>query len=150
MRGGGDGRSDLFKNFGVPTAIARALLSECKVVCMDEPTSHVDAATDARVQRFVSQDFPHTLIMIVHRLHMAVVFVQVVVMADGAVQKARTPAALLAIAGPLAERAAALGPDAAAKLRALAAKGTAKGKPKSVHNYDSRLAANNKEQVTVL
>jgi hypothetical protein len=86
---------------------------------------------DARLQRLVSKTFPHTLLATAHRLYMAVDFVQVVVMADGAVQKARTPAALLAITGPLAERAAALGPYAAAKLRALAAKGTTKSKHKA-------------------
>jgi ABC-type multidrug transport system fused ATPase/permease subunit len=144
--GGGSG-STLFVGERQLLPIARALLRDFKVVCMDEPTSHVDAATDARVQRFVSQDFPHTLIVIVHRLHMAVGFVQLAVMADGAVQMARTPAALLATAGPLGERAAALGPDAATKLRALVAKGTFKRKPHNVHNYDSRLIT---KKVTVL
>jgi hypothetical protein len=99
------------------------------------------------VQRFVSQDFPHTLIVIAHRFHMAVGFVQLVVMADGAVQMARTPEAHLATAGPLAERAAALGPDAAAMLRALVAKATAKIKPHNAHNCDSRLIT---KKVTVL
>ena len=52
--GGGSG-STLFVGERQLLPIARALLRDFKVVCMDEPTSHVDAATDARVQRFVSR-----------------------------------------------------------------------------------------------
>ena len=124
--GGGsddDGRSILSAGERQLLAIARALLKKSKVVCMDEPTSHVDAATDARVQKCVSQAFPNaTLVVIAHRLHTVVGFDQLVVMADGAVRQMGTPAQLLGAPGLLADMAAALGPDASTNLRSLAAK----------------------------
>jgi ABC-type multidrug transport system fused ATPase/permease subunit len=128
--GDGDGGSSLSVGERQLLAIARALLKKCRVVCMDEPTSHVDAATDVRVQACVAQAFPNaTLLVIAHRLHTVAGFDRLVVMADGAVQQVGSPAALLATKGPLADMAAALGPEAAAKLRALAAKGVAKSEP---------------------
>ena len=73
--GGGSG-SNLFADERQLLSIARELLPEYKVVCMDEPMSHVNAATAARVQRFVSQAFLHTLIVIAQRLHIVVDIVQ--------------------------------------------------------------------------
>ena len=73
--GGGSG-SNLFADERQLLSIARELLPECEVVCMDEPMSHVNAATAARVQRFVSQAFLHTLIVIAQRLHIVVDIVQ--------------------------------------------------------------------------
>ena len=50
---------------------------------MDEPTSHIDAATDVRIQACVSKEFPDsTLIVIAHRLHTVIGFDKIVVIPD--------------------------------------------------------------------
>jgi ABC-type multidrug transport system fused ATPase/permease subunit len=77
--------------------IARALLRRSPVICLDEATSNIDAATDEILQRTIRSQFKHaTLIMIAHRLTTIADADQVVLMDQGRVLECDSPAKLLA------------------------------------------------------
>jgi len=102
-------------------AIARVVVRGARVVCMDEPTAHVDAATDAVVQRVVSLEFKSaTFITIAHRLHTIIDYDQTLVLDQGNVVEFGRPADLVDAGGPFAQILDALGPAAVAKLRDIA------------------------------
>ena len=106
-------------------ALARALLRRSNVVCFDEATAHVDAATDQQILRVVHEQFRGaTLLATAHRLHTIIAFDQVIVMDAGRVAEAGAPAELLERTdGPFAAMTDALGPAAKEELRELARKG---------------------------
>lgn len=67
-------------------ALARALLREAPVVVLDEPTSSLDLATEARVWRAVEELLAgRTTIVIAHRLSTAARADRIVVLDDGAI-----------------------------------------------------------------
>lgn len=60
------------KNFSVGErqmiCLTRSLLSDKKIIVMDEPTSHIDLATDSKIQELILSKFAdRTLIVIAHR-----------------------------------------------------------------------------------
>jgi len=103
-------------------ALARALLRRSRVVCFDEATAHVDAATDQKILEVVDREFrASTLIAIAHRLHTIIAFDRIVVMSEGRVAETGVPSELLnRTEGPFATMTAALGPAAKEELRELA------------------------------
>jgi len=105
-------------------ALARCLLRKSRVVCLDEATAHVDAATDAKVQAVIAREFRDaTLLAIAHRLHTVIAFDKILLMSDGHVAEFDAPAALLARGPghPFYDTCAALGPAALDDLAARAA-----------------------------
>lgn len=60
------------RNFSVGeryiVCLVRCLLSDKRIIVMDEPTSNIDLETDARIQRMIRKKLAHrTLIVIAHR-----------------------------------------------------------------------------------
>ncbi|EQC24967.1 hypothetical protein SDRG_17143 [Saprolegnia diclina VS20] len=79
--------------------IGRALLRESRVVVMDEATANVDLATDALIQRTIQDAFRSnatTVLTIAHRLHTILHCDRIVVLQNGVVAEAASPAELLA------------------------------------------------------
>ena len=117
--------------------LARAVLSRCKVLVLDEATSNVDEATDARIQAAVrSGRFKGcTVLSVAHRLATVIDMDQVVVLDAGVVAEAGPPHVLLSATaageeggggGYLAAMVDKCGPAAAAALRTTAAEAFAK------------------------
>ena len=104
-------------------AIARVLLRPARIICMDEPTAHVDAVTDAALQHVVRRAFAGaTLLTIAHRLNTVLPMDRIVVMRAGVVAEQGAPAELLRAEGSaLAGMVGALGAETEASLRKLAA-----------------------------
>ncbi|KAI0423684.1 P-loop containing nucleoside triphosphate hydrolase protein [Xylaria sp. FL1042] len=76
--------------------LARALLKPGKLLILDEPTSSVDAKTDAQVQEVIRDEFPdHTIIMIAHRLSSLLDFDHILVLDQGSLVEAGNPTELL-------------------------------------------------------
>ncbi|KAI1865044.1 uncharacterized protein JN550_008590 [Neoarthrinium moseri] len=76
--------------------LARAMLQQGKVLILDEPTSSVDAETDARMQDLIRTEFQHhTIIMIAHRLSSVLDFDKVAVLDHGNLVEFGKPAQLL-------------------------------------------------------
>ncbi|KAL5115336.1 hypothetical protein ACEQ8H_006781 [Pleosporales sp. CAS-2024a] len=78
--------------------MARALLrrSTSNVLVLDEPTSNLDAASDAIVQRLLRQRFAgHTIMAVAHRLDTILDFDKVVVMNQGSLVEYGEPYRLL-------------------------------------------------------
>ena len=103
-------------------ALARALLRRSTVVAFDEATAHVDANTDAKIQKVIETQFPSsTLLAIAHRLHTVIKFDTIIVMDHGAVAEIGAPLRLLdETSGPFATMTNALGAAAKDELRDLA------------------------------
>merc|ERR1712096_171403 len=96
-------------------ALARGLLRpEARVVVMDEPTSNVDAATDAALQRVIRTHLSgRTVVTIAHRLHTVIDADIIVVLDAGRVAECGRPHDLLQKqGGMLAEMARQLGDEA--------------------------------------
>ncbi|KAG6365767.1 hypothetical protein INS49_007378 [Diaporthe citri] len=76
--------------------LARAVLKPGKLLILDEPTSSVDAETDAKMQRLIRSEFQdYTIIMIAHRLSSLVDFDRVAVLDGGKLVEFGSPAELL-------------------------------------------------------
>ncbi|KAK3680588.1 putative multidrug resistance-associated protein [Podospora appendiculata] len=77
--------------------LARALLRESRILVLDEPTGHIDPATDATIQRVIREGFrERTIIMIAHRLQSLVHFDKVIVLDSGRLVEFGAPGDLLA------------------------------------------------------
>ncbi|KAI1419772.1 P-loop containing nucleoside triphosphate hydrolase protein [Xylaria sp. FL1777] len=76
--------------------LARALLKPGKVLILDEPTSSVDAKTDAQMQEVIRNEFKdHTIIMIAHRLSSLLDFDNILVLDQGSLVETGNPTELL-------------------------------------------------------
>ncbi|OIW26905.1 putative multidrug resistance-associated protein [Coniochaeta ligniaria NRRL 30616] len=76
--------------------LARALLRKSSVLILDEPTGHIDPATDATIQRVIREGFPgRTVIMIAHRLQSLMEFDRVMVLESGRLVEIGPPKSLL-------------------------------------------------------
>jgi len=80
--------------------IARALLSRCSLVLLDEATSSVDAETDALIQRTVRSAFGHaTVLTIAHRLSSVLDADKIMVLEAGRLVEFGSPQELMAKSG---------------------------------------------------
>eukprot|EP00835_Amoeboradix_gromovi_P004739 NODE_389_length_9467_cov_0.241567.p3 type:complete len:460 gc:universal NODE_389_length_9467_cov_0.241567:3236-1857(-) len=76
--------------------IARAILSECRIVVLDEATSRIDAKSDRHIQKVIREMFADkTVVTIAHRLDTIIDSDRVLVMDAGRVVEYDSPAALL-------------------------------------------------------
>lgn len=77
--------------------LARALLTNAKVLCIDEATASIDERTDALLQQTIRAEFAlNTVLTIAHRIHTVADSDRVLVMACGKVVEFDRPSALLA------------------------------------------------------
>ncbi|QIW95530.1 hypothetical protein AMS68_001048 [Peltaster fructicola] len=84
--------------------LARALVTQAKIMILDEATSAVDMETDALIQRSIREGFAEsTLIVIAHRLSTIVDFDKVLVMGDGRVLEYGSPLDLFNAGGEFAD-----------------------------------------------
>ncbi|RYP62981.1 hypothetical protein DL770_009486 [Monosporascus sp. CRB-9-2] len=89
--------------------LARAIASRPRVMVLDEATSAVDMATDARIQRSIRDEFGSsgggttTLLVIAHRLSTIADFDRILVLADGRAAEFGTPRELWDLRRPAAE-----------------------------------------------
>lgn len=80
--------------------IARALLSCCKIVVMDEATASIDSETDHRIQQVMRTEFRHaTVLTIAHRINTISDSDFILGLSDGCVLEFDDPASLLAKGG---------------------------------------------------
>ncbi|GMH99837.1 hypothetical protein TrLO_g747 [Triparma laevis f. longispina] len=80
--------------------IARALLSDCSIVLMDEATAAIDVDTDEKIQQAMRTEFKSaTTITVAHRLNTIMDSTHILVMDDGRMKEFDSPAALLAKEG---------------------------------------------------
>ena len=76
--------------------LARALLRETKIVCLDEATASVDNESDLMMQKVISQEFKDKTVMtIAHRINTIIESNKVLCMASGKVLSYDTPSKLL-------------------------------------------------------
>ncbi|KAF1811711.1 putative ABC bile acid transporter [Eremomyces bilateralis CBS 781.70] len=76
--------------------LARALLSRPSILVLDEATSAVDTATDAKIQKSIRENFQGcTLLVIAHRLSTVADFDRILVMSEGRSVEFGRPAELL-------------------------------------------------------
>ena len=76
--------------------IARALLSQCRIVVMDEATASIDASTDARIQQVMRTEFREaTVLTIAHRINTIADSTHILGLVSGKVEEFDSPAALL-------------------------------------------------------
>jgi ATP-binding cassette subfamily B multidrug efflux pump len=88
-------------------ALARALLSEPRVLIMDDPLSAVDAKTEERILKAIeTASHGRTMVLVTHRVAAAARCDDIVVIEQGRVAEHGTHAELLARAGLYAELAA--------------------------------------------
>ncbi|XP_059473692.1 ATP-binding cassette sub-family C member 10 [Neocloeon triangulifer] len=76
--------------------LARAVLHNAKILCIDEATANVDNETDQHIQTIIRESFLHsTILTIAHRIKTVLDCDRVLVMGDGVVLEFDTPDALL-------------------------------------------------------
>uniref|UniRef100_M0ZZ76 Multidrug resistance protein ABC transporter family n=1 Tax=Solanum tuberosum TaxID=4113 RepID=M0ZZ76_SOLTU len=76
--------------------LGRALLKKSSILVLDEATASVDAATDAVLQKIISQEFRNrTVVTIAHRIHTIIDSDLVLVLNEGRIAEYDTPAKLL-------------------------------------------------------
>ncbi|KAH9493041.1 Multidrug resistance-associated protein 7 [Bulinus truncatus] len=82
--------------------LARAILTQAKVLCIDEATANVDMETDSLIQITIRSEFKDsTVLTIAHRIHTVLDSHRVLVLKDGAVAEFSPPGALLQDNGSL-------------------------------------------------
>ena len=83
--------------------LARAIVARAKIMVLDEATSAVDMATDARIQRSIREEFADaTLVVIAHRISTIRDFDRVLVMKEGRAEEFGEPGELVAGGGVFA------------------------------------------------
>jgi ABC-type multidrug transport system fused ATPase/permease subunit len=104
--------------------LARAFLSQPKLLVLDEATASIDGETDAFIQRMLRTRFPDTtLITIAHRLNTIMDYDRVLVMDASQAVEFASPAELLDISGGVfSELVDATGTESASFLREMASK----------------------------
>jgi ABC-type multidrug transport system fused ATPase/permease subunit len=76
--------------------MARALLRRARILILDEATSAVDYATDAKIQRMIRTAFAGcTILVIAHRINTIADSDQILVLGDGRLLESGPPATLL-------------------------------------------------------
>ena len=101
--------------------LTRAMLSNPRLLVLDEATSSVDGATDEFVQKMLRSQFPDTtLLTIAHRLNTIIDYDVVIVMDKGKAAEIGSPKDLLKMNGLFASMVNATGPEVAAELKRLA------------------------------
>ncbi|KAL5715205.1 ATP-binding cassette sub- C member 9 [Ranunculus cassubicifolius] len=76
--------------------LGRALLKKSKVLVLDEATASIDSATDAVIQKVISEEFnDRTVITVAHRIHTVIDSDLVLVLSEGRVAEYDTPVKLL-------------------------------------------------------
>ncbi len=84
--------------------LARALIRNARLLILDEPTAHLDRATEAAVFATIHQtQVDRSLLVITHRLVQMTAFDTILVLADGAIVERGTHATLLAQCGLYAQ-----------------------------------------------
>jgi len=77
--------------------LARAMLRDTKVVCLDEATASVDTETDENMQKVIAQEFSAcTILTIAHRINTIIENDRVVCLDAGKLVDVDSPAAMLA------------------------------------------------------
>lgn len=85
-------------------SLARALVKRSSILLLDEPTSSVDADTDAFVQHAIRTEFAgRTIVAIAHRLRSVLAFDRILVMDAGSVAEIGPPLELFDCGGQFAE-----------------------------------------------
>lgn len=81
--------------------LARAILSQPKIMIFDETTSAVDTETDKLIQRSIREELPHvsTLLMVTHRLSTIAGFDKILVLDAGKAVDFGTPRDLMEVEG---------------------------------------------------
>ena len=82
--------------------LARALLQETKILCLDEATANVDTEADSKIQKTIRQEFENsTVITIAYRMNTILHCDKVVVLGDGKVCEIGKPEELAQQSGSL-------------------------------------------------
>lgn len=84
--------------------LARAILTQPKILVLDEATSAVDMETDALIQRSIREEFSNSTVLVVaHRLSTVADFDKILVMCDGNLVEYDEPRVLAQRKGPFWE-----------------------------------------------
>lgn len=84
--------------------LARAILAQCRILVLDESMSGMDNTTDEVIQQIIQEEFSATTVIVVaHKLLTVAAFDRILVMSQGEICEAGTPAELLAKQGVFAD-----------------------------------------------
>ena len=76
--------------------LARAILTKCKILILDEPTANVDTNTDSLLQKTLRERFSEaTIIMVAHRLQTVIDFDRILVLGNGRLLEYGSPKELM-------------------------------------------------------
>lgn len=76
--------------------LARAILSQCRILVLDEATSGMDSTTDEVIQQVIKEEFGNaTVIVVAHKLLTVAQFDKILVMSQGEVCESGAPLELL-------------------------------------------------------